>query len=322
MSHGQRRKFLLAAGALLTAPLVTEAQRANTPRIGVLIVANPEPFLTLFHEGLRSIGYVDGENIRIEFRSADGKLSLLPDLAAELVRLKVDAVVAVQTPAVMAARGATNTIPIVMAPAADPVGSGLVASLARPGGNITGLSFATAELMGKNLEFLREIIPTVRRVAFLGVAADPVTKTFVSQLQHAGSTLGIEVRPMIIGGSADGLGAAFVQIVKERMGAVVLQPSLPRKPAADLALAQRLPAISPNRGLPEAGGLMSYAGSLEEVYRKAPTYLLKILKGGRPADLPIEQPTKFELVINVKTATVLGIKIPQSLLARADHLIE
>ena len=237
------------------------------------------------------------------------------------MRLKVDLIVANQTPAVQAAKQATSEIPIIMAPAADPVAAGLVASLSRPGGNVTGLSFVTPELQGKNLELIREMLPATRRVMFLGNALDAMKGSFFDNFQRAGRTLGIETPSVLVRG-ADEFDAAFAAIDKASVDALMVQPSLPRKGVIDRALKRRLPAYSSNRAFAVEGGLMSYAGSLAEVYQKAALYVDKILRGARPANLPVEQPTKFELVINMKTAKALGIKIPQTILLRADEVIE
>ena len=257
----------------------------------------------------------------VEVRSAEGKPNFLPALAAKLVRLKVDIIVAFQTPAVQAAKQATNTIPIVMAPAGDPVGTGLVASLARPGGNVTGASSTTAEVAAKTLELIREIRPAARSVAVLANVADPFTKPLLEQIQSAGRLLGIEIRPAMVRGPEE-FDAAFAEWVKARVDAVIIQPSLPRKRAIDLALKHRLLSASPTRLFVEAGGLISYAASPRDNSRKAATYVDKILKGAKPADLPVEQPTKFELVVNLKTAKALGLKIPETILFRADRVIE
>jgi putative ABC transport system substrate-binding protein len=287
----------------------------------VVLVGNREPFWSLFQAGLRDLGYIDGQNIRIELRSGDGNLQALPDLAAELVALKVDVIVASETPAVQAAKQATKEIPIVMSPSGDPIGTGLIVSLARPGGNITGLSAATAELAGKSLELVREILPSVRRVAALADPKNPFTKPFLEHIELAARTLSIEARPYMIRG-ADEFDTVFAEIARQQVDAVIVQPTLPRKSAIDLALHHRLPAISGNRAFPEAGGLLSYAASLADRYRGSAVYVDKILKGSKPAELPVQQPTRFELVINLKTAKALGITLPTSLLARADEVIE
>lgn len=318
----QRRKFItLVGGAAVTWPLAARAQQTKVPRLGVLLVGSREPFSREFWEGLRELGYIDGQNIQIEFRSAEGKLNLLPELAAELVRLKVDIIIASETPSVQAAKRATNEIPIIMAPSGDPVGTGLIASLARPGGNVTGLSAAAAELAGKSLELIREILPSARRVAALADPTNPFTKPFLEQIQLAGRTMGIEIEVVIVRGTEE-FDAAFAEMERNRMDAVIVQPTLPRARIVDLVQKHRLPAVSGNRAFADAGGLMSYAGSLVDRYRNAAPYVDKILKGAKPADLPVQQPTKFELVINLKAARALGLTVPPSLLTRADEVIE
>ena len=318
----KRREFItLISGAAVVWPLAARAQHPRVPKIGVLVVGNPEPFWGQFREGLRDRGYIDGQSILVEFRSAEGKINLLPELAAELVRLKVDIIVASATPAVQAAKQATNEIPIVMAPSGDPVGTGLVASLARPGGNVTGLSSATAEIAGKSLEVIREMLPSARRVAVLANEPDPFTKPFLEQIQLAARTLGIEIQTIMVR-APEQLDAAFSQIDRARIAAVIVQPSLPRQRAADLALRHHLAAVCPTGGFGEMGGLMSYAGRPADTYRQAAVYVDKILKGAKPADLPVEQPTRFELVLNMKTAKALGIKVPNVILLRATKVIE
>lgn len=317
----RRREFITLLGGAAVFPLAARAQEKRMPLVGILILANREPFWSLFRKGLSEYGYVEGRNIRFEFRSVDGKFTELPAHAAELVRLKVDCIVAVQSPCVRAAMNASKDIPIIMAPASDPLAAGFVASLNKPGGNVTGLSFVTPDLIGKNIELLREIVPSVRRVVFLGVSSDPVTKSFTRQVEQAGPALGIETRSLMMR-SMDQLEASFAQLAADSVDAVILQPNLPRKAAAAFALKHRLPALSPHRGFPEAGGLLSYSGSLEQVYLRVGAYLDKILKGANPADLPVEQPTKYELVINLKTAKALGLTVPATLIARADEVIE
>ena len=257
--------------------------------------------------------------MQVEFRSAEGKLNLLPELAAELVRLKVDVIVASETPSVQAAKRATSEIPIVMAPSGDPVGTGLIASLARPGGNVTGLSAATAELAGKSLE-LREIMLTASRVAALADPTNAFTKPFLEQINLTARTIGIEIQVVMLRGT-EVFDAAFAEMAAKRIDAVIVQPTLPRGPIIDLVQKHRLPAVSGNRAFAEAR-LMSYAASLADRYRNAAPYADKILKGMKPADLPVQQPTKFELVINLKTAKAIGLTIPPRILARADEVIE
>lgn len=319
-----RRKLLVALGAgALAAPFVSFAQQQGKVwRVGFLSAAPGfASFAAAFRQGLRELGYSDGKNILIELRSAEGKPGLLPGMAADLVRLKVDVIVAVQTPAVQAAKQATSAIPIVMAPAGDPVGTGLIASLARPGGNVTGVSNTGAELSAKNLEIIREILPSVRSMAILANATDPYTKTFLGQIELAGRTLGIKLQTFMIRGEEE-LVAAFAEMGRARVHAVIVQPSLPRQRAVDLALKHRLPAVSPSGTFAEAGGLMGYAANAAHLQHAAAVYVDKILKGAKPADLPVQQPTQFELVVNMKTAKALGLTIPQSILIRADKVIQ
>jgi len=318
-----RRDTVLALVALGVVPPALWAQQASSvPRIGYLTVDNPEPNFGYFKEGLQKLGYQDGRNIRIEFRNAEGKEERLAEYAAELVRLKVDVLVVRLTQAIHAAKQATTEIPIVMVSAADPVGTGLVASLARPGGNITGTSSTTRETSSKILEFVREVLPRAKRVAVLVNANDPFSKLFLAQIQAAGQKAGVEILPAMIRATGD-MDKAFPDFVKRRAEFIIVQPSLPLKRAAELALKHRLPAISPNANFPtEDGGLMAYSSMAGESQRDAAGYVDKILKGAKPADLPVQQPTRFELVLNTKTAKALGIKFPQSLLLRADRVIE
>jgi ABC-type uncharacterized transport system substrate-binding protein len=317
----RRREFITFVGGLAAFPLAVRAQQTIAPTLGVLLVENREPFSRLFSEGLRDLGYINGQNIRIEFRSAQGNLSQLPELAADLVRLKVDIIIASETPAVLAAKRATSEIPIVMAPSGDPVGTGLIASLARPGGNVTGLSAATAELAGKSLELIREILPGVRRVAALADPTNAFTKPFLEQIHRAAAAANLEIEAIMVRGGEE-FEAAFAQMTRRGIEAVIVQPTLPRAPIIELAKKNRVAAVSGNRAFADAGGLMSYAGSLADRYRNAAPYVDKILKGIKPVDLPVQQPTKFELVINLKTAKVLGLTVPSTLLTRADDVIE
>jgi putative ABC transport system substrate-binding protein len=321
----RRRDFItLLAGAAVAWPLPLAAQQSKLPRIGVLLTANPEPFWSVFREGVRVHGYVEGQNIQFELRSADGKPELLRPLAEELVRLKVDIIVASQTPAITAARQATSEIPIVMAPAGDPVATGLISSLARPGGNITGLSGAGSELAAKTLELIRDVLPSTRRVAVLANAADPFTRPFVEQIEQAGRSLGIAIQTIRVRG-AEELAAAFAAMDKEQADAVLVQGSLPRAPVLDLALKHRLPAIGSGAGarlFVQEGGLMSYSGNQNDQYSRAAFYIDRILKGAKPADLPVEQPIRFELVVNLKTVKALGLTVPLTVLARANEVFE
>jgi putative ABC transport system substrate-binding protein len=321
----RRREFIaVLGGATASWPLAARAQQQpNIPKIGVLVagIPDPEPFWRIFREGLRDLGYIEGRNILYEFRSAGGQTNLLGELAADLVRLKVDIIVTWQTPTVRAAKLATREIPIVMADAGDPVGTGLVESLARPGGNITGMAGVTAELAGKSVELIREIMPTARRVAALCNVTDPFAKPFLDHIQLGGRATGTEIKPIMVS-SHEELEAAFPTMVRDHVDVVIVQPSLPTKRAAELALREHLPAVSVPRWFAEEGGLMSYSPKQTDLYRQATVYVDEILRGARPADLPVQQPTKFELIINLKTAKALGLTIPESFLVRADEVIE
>jgi putative ABC transport system substrate-binding protein len=319
-----RRTFItLLGGAAGAWPLAARAQQSKVPTIGALVIGNtdPEEFWREFRQGLRDLGYVEGQNIRFEFRSAEGQVNRVPDLAAELVRLKVDVIVTWFTPTTVAAKQATHEIPIVMADAGDPIGTGLVASLPRPGGNVTGIAGITAELSGKCIELVRDLLPSVRRVTALANATDPFSKPFLEHVQLAGKATGTTIDPIRIS-SREEFEGAFAAMEKERPDAVIVQPSLPSKRAAELALKYRVPAVSVPRWFAEEGGLMSYSARFADLYRKAAVYVDKILKGAKPADLPVEQPTIFELVINLRTARALGLTVPPAFLARADKVIE
>jgi putative ABC transport system substrate-binding protein len=322
-----RRKLVIALGAgALSAPLssLAQAPAAKLARIGLLgpgSVASDASWAVALVANLRELGYVEGTNLSVESRWAEGKSDRLGELAAELVRLNVDVIVTFQTPAALAAKQATKTIPIVMAAAADPVATGLVASLARPGGNVTGMSSATLELAAKNLELIRQILPSAKRVAVLANAADTFAKSFLEQNQLAARTLDIELRTLMVR-SGEPLDAAFEEMAKARVSAVIVQPSLPQKRAVELALQYRLPTSAAGQGFADAGGLLAYTGNIADRDRQAALYVAKILKGAKPADLPVYQPTKFELVINLTTAKRIGLQIPASVLARADRVIE
>jgi putative ABC transport system substrate-binding protein len=312
----RRRDLIGLVGALaLAAPQPSRAQPARMPTIGVLVVGNPEPFWGIFRAALADLGYAGGRNIRFELRSGENKPELLPLRAAELVRLKVDIIVASLTPAVEAARRATGEIPIVMAAAGDPVATGLIASLARPGGNITGMSGTSAELAAKNLELVRELLPAARRVGVLANPRDSFTRPLLDRLRPAAHALGFELLIVMIGG-ADEFEAAFAALVRDGAAAVFLQPSLPHREPIVLAMRHRLPVISSGRAVTEAGALLSYSGSFADIYRHAATYVDRILKGSKPADLPVGQPTTFDVVVNLKAAKALGITVPSSILVR------
>ena len=324
-SYIARRKFVAALGGMVAAwPLMARAQEpAKLPVIGALVIGNTDPgqFWREFRQALRDLGYVEGQNIRFEFRSAEGQVNRLPELAAELVRLKVDVIVAWFTPTAVAAKQVTSEIPIVMAETGDPIATGLVASLPRPGGNVTGIASVSAELAGKSVQLIRDMLPSARRVAALANATDPFSKPFLEQIKLGGEATGTTINPVSIGGNEE-LEAAFAAMEKDRPDAVIVQPSLPSRRAAELALKQRVPAVSVPRWFAEEGGLMSYSPRYADLFHKAAVYVDKILKGAHPADLPVEQPTHFELVINMKTAKALGLAIPETFVLRADEVIE
>jgi len=312
--------------ALALAPLVAEAQPAEKlARIGYLSLGSAADTPKALLQGLRELGYVEGQNLVIEYRYAEGKAERLPDLAAELVSLKVDIIVAGGTPPPLAAKRATTTIPIVMTSAGDPVGSGLVASLAKPGGNVTGLSTFTRDLAAKRLQLLKEVVPVVSRVAVLWNAANPYAVLNMRETEAAARTLGLQVQSVEVRGPND-IETGFSTAIRWRAGAFIVVDDpftyLHRTRIADLAARSQLPAMYGFRQYAEAGGLMAFGTSLADLSRRAATYVDKILKGAKPADLPVEQPTKFEFVINLKTAKALGLTIPQTLLLRADQLIE
>ena len=321
-----RRAFVAGLGILFGAPLGAQAQpqAKKAPRIGVL-TGPADPGVEAFRQGLRELGYVERENITIERRSAEGKLDRLPELAVELVRLKVDVIVASSNLAVVALRKATQTIPIVMSIVADPVGEGFVASLARPGGNITGLTSISEQLSRKRLELLKEINPHLSRVAVSRSPTTPTHGILWGETQAAATALGIKVFALDLR-SAEEIEGAFRTMTRERAEGLVVLPEpvsfTNRKRIVDLAAKTRLIAMYPWKEFAEAGGLMVYATNRDDLWRRSAIYVDKILKGARPADLPIEQPTKFELIINLKTAKALGLIIPQSLLLRADQIIE
>jgi len=319
---------VVLALSLLAALFATEAQRAGkVARIGYLLGAAREQtshLVKAFEDGLRDLGYVPGRNVVFEYRFADGKLERLPQLAQDLVRLKVDVIVTGSNPHVIAAKQATTTIPIVMVYVLDPVGAGLVANVSRPGGNVTGLSQdVSAEIPGKRLALLKELVPKLSRVAVL-VTQPPQAATFKA-MEAPARTLGMTVVRFDARGPGD-LEGVFAAMTRARSDALVVLGGpvqfTMRTQVAQLALRHRLPSISGIIEDVEAGGLMSYGASLSDQWRRAAVYVDKILKGAQPGDLPVEQPTKFELVINLKTAKALGLTIPQTLLLQADHVIE
>jgi ABC-type uncharacterized transport system substrate-binding protein len=324
-----RRAFLAGSAALLAAPLAAEGQQAaNSPRLGFLSSSSSErdkPRLTAFLKGLRELGYLESRNIFIEQRYAGGRFEMLPELAAELVRLKVDLLIVSGAPASNAAKNATSVIPIVMTDVSDPVGIGLVASLPRPGGNVTGLSDFNAGVVAKRLELLKELLPSVSRVGVLLNPANPSNPLQMTLTKAAASALGVTLLPLEARGPDD-IDRAFTAMRKERTEALLVfgDPMLGsnNRRIVELAAKARLPATYSRREMADAGGLMSYGTNFADLSRRAATYVDKILKGAKPAELPVEQPTQFELVINLKTAKALGLTIPRPLLMRADQVIE
>ena len=326
-----RRVFISGiAGGLLAAPLAAEAQpTGKVYRIGFILTATPNEtghLLKALNEGLRELGYVEGRNVVFERRYAEGRQERLPALAAELVRLNVDIFVTGSNPVIAAVKQVTATIPVVMAVSRDPVGSGFIASLARPGGNITGLANDPApEIGGKNLQLLKEAAPRVSRVAFLWNPVPLGAGTYKNAVESTARNLGVTFQSVEVRGR-DEFEGAFAAMVRERANGVVVasDPVLfgPRSQVVLLAGKTRLPAVYPQREFVDAGGLISYGTNLADQFRRAAIYVEKILKGAKPGDLAVEQATKFELVINLKTAKALGLTIPPAVLARADQVIE
>jgi putative tryptophan/tyrosine transport system substrate-binding protein len=320
--------WLLTTTLMATVPFVEAQQPKKVARIGYLSVLSPSSDsarIEAFRQGLRELGYAEGQNLAIEPRYAEGKLDRLPDLATELVRSNVDVIVVGGSTATRAAKNATKLIPIVMAHGSDPVALGYVASLARPGGNITGLTHLAPELGGKRLELLKDIIPRLSRVAVL---TDPGTGGHgpqMKELEVAAPALGLQLQPVEVRSPTE-LESAFAAMIGGRAGAFIglQQPTLDRlrDRIVELAAKNRLPGMYPNDEYVESGGLMSYAADIGALFRRAATYVDKILKGSKPAELPVEQPTKFELVINLKAAKQIGLTIPPNVLARADKVIK
>jgi putative tryptophan/tyrosine transport system substrate-binding protein len=322
-----RREFLafIAAGLSLAPAPARGQQRAKVSRVGVLSPFDPsdDAFLAVFRQGLRELGHVEGQNLTLEYRAADGATGRLLDLAADLARLRVDLIATTGPAGVQAAKQATKAIPIVMAGVDDAVDQGFVASLSRPGGNVTGASWLNGELSAKRLEFLKEALPSLSRVALLREAAGGAASLRATNV--AARSLKISLHVMEIR-QADELESAFGAIVGERVGAVIVHqgPMLAarQRQVLQLAARNRLPAMFSDGRLVDAGGLMSYGPRLVELYRDAASYADRILKGARPADLPVEQPTRFELCINMRTARMLGLALPTAILVRADRLIQ
>ena len=319
----------LLAFVFVVVGAVAQAQQAkNTPRIGLLVPGSLTtyfPRIGAFRQGLRELGYVEGTNIFIEYRYAEGKLDDLPKLLGELIGLKSDLIVTSGSEAISAAKNATKEIPIVMASSGDAVTLGLVASLARPGGNITGLTNITWELAGKRFELLKAVVPKVTRVAFLLNPQTPQAVPAFREAQKAAQALGLELQSLEVK-TPDDLEGVFRAAARARAHAMVVSAgafnNFHRQRIAELAVRGKLPVVSNSADLVEAGGLMSYGVNTPDSFRRAATYVDKILKGAKPADLPVEQPTKFELVINLKTAKQIGLMIPPNVLARADKVIK
>jgi putative ABC transport system substrate-binding protein len=325
-----RRAFTtLLCGAAVAWPIAARAQQAGkVHRIGVLETISTTLNVANFYalrEGLRQLGYAEGQNLVIEYRSADGRDDRFPGLARELLALKVDVIVTRGTPAAKAVKNATSTVPVVMMASGDPVGVGLVTSLARPGGNITGLSAIVGELSPKRLELIREIVPGLARIAVLANTSNDAVRRDWARIETAARSLGVQSQLLDLRES-DALGPTFDDASARRADALVVVidaiTQANQQRIVDLAMKHRLPAIYSSREFVDAGGLISYGVSYPDLYRRAATYVDKILKGTKPADLPVVQPTKFELVINLKTAKALGLQIPDKLLALADEVIE
>ena len=326
-----RRAFLSTlAGSLLVAPLAAEGQPVQKiPKVGFVTQTTPAGLAVLveaFRQGMRELGYVEGKTFVLEARYGQGTFERLPELARELVGLKADVIVATTDGPIAAVKRETRTIPIVMANSADPVGTGFVASLARPGGNVTGLSNVSADLSGKRLELLREVVPGLSRVAFLWNPDARGTVLDYKESEAAATSLHLEHQSVEVSSPAD-LDRAFSTVKSQRAQAVIVAPGNPamfsnRAAVASFARRSRLPSMYGLKEYVDAGGLMSYGPSLPAMYRRTATYVDKILKGAKPGDLPVERPTKFELIINLKAAKALGLTIPQSLLQRADQVIE
>ena len=318
----KRREVITLIGGAAVWPLAAGAQQPRMATVGILITGNtsPEAFLQGFRAALAAAGLIEGENVQLEVRSAEDSDTLLAQKATELVRLKADVIVASLTPAVQAARHATSDIPIVMAAAGDPVATGLISSLARPGGNITGVSGAAVETAGKRLELIRDLVPSVRRVAVLANETDPFALPFVTQLGQSARSIDMEIEPILVRPDAP-QAPAFEAMSAKRVDAFIIELGTIRPESAELAIKHRLPSSGP-RAWPLAGGLIGYSGNVAEIHRLAADYVDKILKGRRPADLPVALPTKFDLTVYLKTAKTIGLEIPPTLLARADEVIE
>jgi putative ABC transport system substrate-binding protein len=323
-----RRELLIAFGSVIAAPRTSKGQQpGKIYRIGLLQPSEPPAaYVEAFLQALKALGYIEGKNIAFEARVAGGKVDRLPALAAELVSLKVDVIIAESSDGIRSARAATRTIPIIMLSAGDPVGAGFITSLARPGGNVTGLTNMNVNLRGKLLEILKDMVPNLGHVGLLRSVSSAVENSYLKDTEIPAKALKIKITPLMVRGPED-YERAFQSAAKLRVQALLV--TLPnvastadRKPIIDLAARSRLPAIFDGRVWSEDGALISYGADRLELRRRAAAYVDKLLKGANPAELPVEQPTKFELVVNLKTAKTLGIKFPQSVLVRADKVIE
>ena len=328
MSGMRRREFVSLLSGAAAWPFAAGAQQlGKLSTIGFLHYGSPgpSPEVDAFRQGLRDLGYIEGKNINIEYRFASGRVERLPELAAELVHLKPDVIVSPTTAASLSAKQATGTIPIVIAGVADAVGAGLVASIARPGGNVTGLTSISAELGGKRLELVKGIVPTASRVAVLHDPADRSNVLLLKGLQEAAPALGLTLQPLEVRELGEFEGA-FIAISRERADALFGAPGVltfeHQKTVVGLAAKSRIPTLWGHRQFVDVGGLMSYAVNFYDQCRRAATYVDQILKGAKPGDLPVQQPTKFEFILNLKTAKAIGLDIPASVLARADEVIE
>jgi putative tryptophan/tyrosine transport system substrate-binding protein len=322
----RRREFITLLGSVATWPFAARAQQ-KLPTIGFLGTSTPlamSQWVAAFVQRLRELGWIEGRTIAVEYRWAEGRSERFADIAAEFVRLKVDVIVTYGTPSGMAAKKATAAIPIVNAASGDPVGTGLVTSLARPGGNLTGLSVLAPDLAGKRIEFLREIVPNLRLLAFLANVSNPINETEMGEAQAAARTLGLDVVTLEIRRPED-IAPAFETLKGRAQALYVAGDSLVltnRVRINTLTLVARLPAIYNSREYVEAGGVMSYGANWPDLFRRSADYVDKILRGTKPGDIPVEQPTKFDLILNLTTAKALGLTIPESFLLRADEVIE